>query len=159
MSTASFQFRDPLNRNPYVADQSNPIIYPYARWGDFATSPYLYVYGRPLDFRSYYGEDLNLSARPITRVIQPTVLEYAALQPRQPSLASLTGQCGTRGLVNDLPLVLNNRFASIGAQVDDVSAAAEDAASKRRRTMNTIIVVILLFAGIAAAAWFLKKKQ
>ena len=76
MSVESFQFRYPLNRNPYVADQSSPIIYPYSRFASLETNPNLYVYGRQLPFRSYFGEDMNLSARPISRTIQPAILEY-----------------------------------------------------------------------------------
>lgn len=128
--TTSFQFRDPLNRNPYVADQKSPVIYPYARWGDFATNPYLYVYGRPLDFRSYYGEDLNLSARPITRTIQPRVLQYAA--PEAVTVAPKLVDTG---------VALNNRFAALGAQVDD---------ARRRNQLLALMLVLLAAAGIAA---------
>lgn len=113
MSTESFQFRYPLNRNPYVADQKNPVIYPYARFASLETSPYLYVYGRQVPFRSYFGEDLNLSARPITRTIQPSVLQYEPI---------LTPELSCNEASVSLVPVLNDRFASLlsGQNVDEV---------------------------------------
>lgn len=88
MSATSFQFRYPLNRQPYVADQETPIIYPYPQWGDYGTSSNLYVYGsKKIPFRSYFGQDVNLTARPISRVIQPSVVEYAPI-----SAPSTTGE-------------------------------------------------------------------
>lgn len=60
------------------------MIYPYSQWGSYGTSSDLYVYGRQIPFRSYFGQDVNLTARPISRVIEPNVIQYAPVaQPPQ----------------------------------------------------------------------------
>ena len=151
MSTESFQFRYPLSVEPRVADQHSPIIYPYSRWGDFATNPHLYVYGRPLDFRSYYGEDLNLSARPITRVIQPTVLEYDAIPPlaavQQPSFMGQPEAASACNLIVG-PAVLNNRFAALGAAANEAGLADATISNKSGHSTRILLLLLLvLFFG------------
>ena len=105
--TTSFQFRYPLNRNPYVADQTVPLIYPWAQWGDYSTSSNLYVYGRQVPFRSYFPTDVNLSARPVSRIIQPTVIEYA------PIAAPVNAQPPATQVPVTVTPLLENRFAAL----------------------------------------------
>lgn len=158
MSTESFQFRYPLNRNPYVADQKNPVIYPYARFASLETSPYLYVYGRQVPFRSYFGEDLNLSARPITRTIQPSVLQYEPI---------VTPELSCEKSPVSLVPVLNDRFASIlaGQNVDEVKKwdrinkgllGAQIQEQQQKSNQRTILIVILALL-LATSGYFLYK--
>lgn len=122
MSYSSFQFRDPLNRSPYVSDSSSPVLYPYARWSTTATSPALYVYGKQVPFRSYFPEDVNLSARPISRVIAPSVLDYTSLTPGCSNIAD-TGNSYKPSI---LP---NNRFAALypGQNIQELQYASLNA--------------------------------
>ena len=166
MSANSFAYRYGLNRNPYVADENVSIIYPYERWGTNAASGNFYVYGRELPSRSYFGDDANLSARPITRVIQPSVLEY--LPPFECALHKTFHYCeegrrhhhhhgpyrGVHGEgheyggvpVTVAPIVasrvLNNRFAALGAQAEDA------AGSSTSQKYLVVLAILLAIAGI-----------
>jgi hypothetical protein len=164
MSTESFQFRYPLNRNPYVADQKNPVIYPYARFASLETSPYLYVYGRQVPFRSYFGEDLNLSARPITRTIQPSVLQYEPIVTPEMTCEDAT--------VSLLP-TLNDRFASLipGQNVNDLrqwdktnqGLTGAQIQEQQKSTRQMWINILVLILGVAGAYlvyhYFVAKKK
>lgn len=153
MAATSFQFRYPLNRNPYVADEAAEVIYPYSRWGDFATSSNLYVYGRQVPQRSFFGHDLNLSARPITRLVQPSVLEYVpldrvspiSLDPASGGVSYCSGDVKTVAPIVASP-ILNNRFAALGAQVASNSVSS---------TMVPIMLILLLAVG----GFFLYKRK
>jgi hypothetical protein len=156
MAATSFQFRYPLNRNPYVAEAGEGIIYPYARWGDFATSSNFYVYGKQIPERSFFGEDLNLSARPITRLVQPPVLAYESLQPSCPltGLAMQSGQGGApmSPMVETLnPIIMrpvvNSRYAVYGAQT------AEEVTQKR-----TLMILLSILALAGLGTFFVLRK-
>jgi len=152
MSCSSFQFRYPLNRNPYIADQATPIIYPYPQWGNYGASSSLYLLGRQIPFRSYFGQDVNLTARPISRVIQPSVVEYApvvtpaqtdpAVSETSPTLVPITNGCPDR-------VALSNRFAALNAgnqQVLPFGAQVSEAQKKWG-----LVLLGLILAGVAVA--------
>lgn len=150
MAATSFQYNYPLNVNPRVADQNQAMIYPYQRWADNATSLSPYIYGRLLPEKSYYGEDLNLSARPITRVIQPHVLEYAPLMGcpfHGGKCDCVTGE-DTRTIAV-APFVaspvLNNRFAALGSQV-----------TEKQRSFMYLLAILAL---VGVAGYFVMRKQ
>lgn len=168
MSATSFQYNYPLDRNPYVADQNAAVIYPFQKWGDNATSAEWYVYGRQLPQRSYFGEDMNLSARPITRVIEPTVTEYVSVPTRNNHnnqgcdlLEELNTVYPFRNLRTPLNLqagqisispimtspVLNSRFAALGAQSSPTSSSSS----------LLVALLILLAIGGFAGYFFMKK--
>ncbi len=146
MTATSFQFRYPLNRNPYVADEGEGIIYPFARWGDFATSSNFYVYGKQIPERSFFGEDLNLSARPITRLVQPPVLAYESLQPACPLAGQKRPMVETLNPVIMRP-VLNDRYSVYGAQT------SEDLKQKR-----TLMILLALLALGGLGTFFVLRK-
>ena len=138
MSATSFKFRYPLSQNPIVSDERNTVLYPYGRWADFATSGSWYLSGREIPERSYFGDDFNLSARPITRVIEPTVLEYAPIAPAIVD-AEREVDVAAAAPVVVFPrerVLLNDRFAALGAQ------------SQERRN-HTLLWVLLALLGAA----------
>lgn len=132
MSATSFQYRYPLSTNPSVADQRNTLLYPYPSWASNYASGAWFLGGREIPERSFFGEDFNLSARPITRVVEPTVLAYTPVSNLLP-----TNEVPVVVSPNNYPLVLNDRFAAIGAQA---SAA---------QTQSILILVLLVIAGFA----------
>lgn len=150
MAATSFQYKYPLSRAPYTSDQNAAIMYPYQNWSSNYSSGNFYLDGRNITPPSYFEEDLNLSARPITRVIQPHVLEYAPLScPFHGANCNCKHRQDTRmAPMSIAPIVaspvLNNRFAALGAQV-----------GPSRNTL-VILLVILALAGFLGFAVFRK---
>lgn len=144
MSATSFNYRYSLNTNPSVADQTNTILYPFSRWPTQATSGNWYLGNRQIAERSFFGDDFNLSARPITRVIEPTVLAYPPIAAQQP--------CQQQEVpVVVSPVLLNDRFAAIGAQ----TAVASD----QQQQLRVLFLVLLAIAGFGAYWYFSKPKK
>ena len=153
MAATSFQYKYPLSIDPRVADQNQAVIYPWGQWADNYSSGSMYIYGRQLPERSYFGEDLNLSARPITRVIQPYVLEYAPLScpfHGGPCECARRKMWDTRtDAVSVTPVVvspvLNNRFAAMGSQVSE--------------QQQSLIVLLLVLAVAGVVGFFVMRRR
>jgi hypothetical protein len=155
MSATSFQFRYPLNRNPYISAENEPIIYPYSAWGDFAEGSNKYVYGsRKIPFRSYFGQDVNLTARPISRIVQPSVVQYAPI-------------VSPNSVDNNIPvtvaptLTLGNRFAALNAgeqQVVPLKLWGAQAGELTQAHQKQALIVALILLAIAVVV-FIRQKQ
>jgi len=157
MSATSFQFRYPLNRNPYVAENETPILYPYPQFGEFATSSDLYVYGRAVPFRSYFGQDLNMTARPISRVIQPEVVEYAPIVS-----PTISEGLGTPVTISPTTVTMGNRFTALNAgeqQAVPLKLWGAQVAPLTDAQKQRALILVLLLLGVAGALILFGRKS
>ena len=138
--------------------EANRAIFPYTAFSDLGgSSQYLYVYGRQLPFRSYYPADYNNTVEPMSRVIEPTVLEYAPIMvPADMSLSVVPTKCQGKLVI---PARASSFFGGYSPLTESVPTGAQVAqvSEATNRVLKTILVVVVAVAAILLLMKLLSK--